>query len=90
MLAWFIRLFAHSCPTRREMMATRDACDGLEARVDQVYDELKQLRGKVNALKRHEKVADDAPGDENGNEPSPQYPPRRTTSAHLARRFRGG
>lgn len=68
MLTWFARLFTHACPTRREVMATRDACDGLEARVTQHYDELKQLRGKVNSLKRWEKDAQDAPGSTNGED----------------------
>lgn len=52
------------------MLATRDAVDGLDARVDQHYAELKALRGKVNAMRRWEAEADekapeshqDAPG----------------------------
>lgn len=68
MIRFLRAIFGHDCPTRREMIATRDACDGLEARVERVYAELKQLRGKVNAMKRwevsqdDEKAAQDAPG----------------------------
>ena len=92
MLAWFLRLFTHACPSRREMLATRDAVDGLEARVDQHYAELKMLRGKVNAMKRRGEVVEDAPGETNETEPSPQHPPRPAPlpTAHLARRFRIG
>lgn len=42
------------------MLATQDLCGALDARVDQVYDELRQLRGKVNGLRRWEKAADEA------------------------------
>jgi hypothetical protein len=86
----FLRLlFGLEHPTRRELLATRDALDGLEARVDNHYRELKELRGRVNAMRRWEKAAEDAPGDENGEDPvvphSPAAPP---ATAHLARRFR--
>lgn len=61
-------LLGHDCPTRREMLATRDAVDGLEARVDQHYAELRALRGRVNGMRRWEadhdteKPAQAAPG----------------------------
>ena len=42
------------------MLATRDACDALEARVDQHYNELRQLRGKVNGMRRWEKAEAEA------------------------------
>lgn len=71
-------------------MTVRDACDGLEARVDQHYAELKQLRGVIHSLKRREKVVEVEPGPTNDGEPTPEpTPPRFATSAHLARRFRG-
>lgn len=53
------------------MMATRDACDALDQRVDNHYRELRELRGRVNAMRRWEKAeaaetatqtAQDAPG----------------------------
>lgn len=40
------------------MLATQDVCAALDARVDQVYDELRQLRGKVNGMRRWEKAED--------------------------------
>lgn len=69
----FLRLiFAHDCPSRREMLATQDVCAALDARVDQVYDELRQLRGKVNGMRRWEKAADEADG--NGRQPRQDAP----------------
>ena len=52
------------------MLATRDACDALDTRVDQHYAELKALRGRVNGMRRWEAADDqkaapaaqDAPG----------------------------
>jgi len=64
---WFLRsLYGHDCPSRREMMATRDACDALDQRVDNHYRELRELRGRVNAMRRWEaadaaKAAETAP-----------------------------
>jgi hypothetical protein len=56
----FLRLlFGHDCPSRREMMATRDACDALDQRVDNHYRELRELRGRVNAMRRWDKAAAD-------------------------------
>jgi len=77
-------------PTRRELMATRDACEALEARVEAHYAELKTLRGRINAFKRWEESHEDAPGDANADSPDiyPQ-PAAPTATAHLARRFRG-
>lgn len=37
-------------------MATRDACDALDQRVDNHYRELRELRGRVNAMRRWEKA----------------------------------
>lgn len=54
----FRRLFGHGPPSRREMMALQDSCDGLEARVEQHYAELKALRGKVNSMRRWEAEAE--------------------------------
>lgn len=90
MIGWLRRLLGPGPPSRREMMAVKDACEGLEARVDQHYSELKALRGAVNGLKRREKVGEGAPGPTNDGEPVPETTPARfTPSAHLARRFRG-
>lgn len=69
------------------MLATRDAVDGLEARVDNHYRELKELRGRVNAMRRWEKAAEDAPGDESEQAPVSAVPPPPST-AHLALRFK--
>jgi len=80
----------HDCPSRREMMATRDACDALDQRVDNHYRELRELRGRVNAMRRWEKadeqaagiapeVRQDAPGPTNGQRRvmgAPQIPRR--------------
>lgn len=63
LLRIFRGLFAHDCPSRREMLSTQDVCAALDARVDQVYDELRQLRGKVNGMRRWEKAADEADHD---------------------------
>jgi len=90
MLGWIRRLLGPGPPTRREMMAVRDACDGLEARVDAHYAELKVLRGAVHSLKRKDKVPDDAPGSSIASEPVPGPTPRQISStAFLARRFKG-
>lgn len=41
------------------MLATQDLVAGLDARVDQVYAELRQLRGKVNGMRRWEAAQDE-------------------------------
>ncbi len=89
MLGWLRRIVGPGPPSRREMMAVKDACDGLEARVDAHYAELKTLRGVVHSLKRREKVVEDAPGPTIA-EPEASESTRRspTPTAHLARRFR--
>jgi hypothetical protein len=74
-------------PTRRELMDTRDAVDGLEQRVDAHYRELKELRGRINAINRWEKARQDDPGEEIEPTPELSHPPVSST-AHLARRFR--
>jgi len=90
MIGWIRRLLGPGPPSRRDMMAVKDACDGLEARIDQHYAELKQLRGVVHSLKRREKVLQDDPGSTIGDQVVPEYtPPQIVPSAHLARRFKG-
>lgn len=70
------------------MLATQDVCRALDARVDQVYDELRQLRGKVNGMRRWEK----ANADEDTPEPRQDAPG--TSIGHAAtmhpRALRGG
>lgn len=53
-------------------MATRDACDALDQRVDNHYRELRELRGRVNAMRRWEKA--DAEADQNGQQPAQDAP----------------
>lgn len=90
MLRFLRLLLGLEHPSRRELMATRDAVDGLEARVDRHYDELRALAGRVNAYKRWEKAREDAPESTNGEEEEPEGAPvKSASSAHLARRFRG-
>jgi len=82
-------LFGLEHPTRRELMATRDAVDAIAARVDNHYRELKELRGRINGMRRWEKASEDAPGETNVEEPAPTYPHVAPTStAHLSRRFK--
>ena len=52
-------------------MACQDAIDGLDARVDQHYAELKALRGKVNSNTRYEKKGAEASSEEIEPAPSP-------------------
>jgi len=90
MIGWLRRLIGLGPPSRREMMAVRDACDGLEARIDAHYAELKTLRGVVHSLKRKEKVPDDAPGSSIASDEVPGPTPRQVVpTAFLARRFKG-
>lgn len=46
------------------------------------------LNARERMAKAREKDSQDDPGSTNGDEDIPQHPPR-STSAHLARRFRG-
>jgi len=94
MIAWFRRLFGHSPPTRRQIMALEDALEGLETRVEQRYQELKALRGVVNARIRRQEDAPATPGDAIDEaadlEGLPRRPSQPAPSAHLSRRFRVG
>lgn len=71
-------------------MALRDALDGLEARVDQHYDQLKSVRGMISRSLRREKPVEDAPDEAIEEQPDTRVPPRALSTAHLSRRFRVG
>lgn len=88
MFRWIFRLlFGSEHPSKRELMACRDAYDALEARVDKHYDELKQVRGAVSRMKRDVLPPEDAPEPTN-DRPDIVPPPPTQSTAHLARRFR--
>jgi len=73
------------------MLATRDAVDGLESRVDQIYGEVKKLRGIVHGFERWRKRDAEAEP-EATDTPSPDIAPpgprNVQPSAQLSRRFR--
>jgi len=87
MFAWFRRLLRPEPITRRELMAFKDQLDGLEARIDQHYAELKATRGKVHALTR-DKPREDPAGPTNEQPDIPEHLPAVHSTAHLSRRFR--
>lgn len=90
MLRFLRLLLGLEHPSRKELMATRDAVDGLEARVNKHYEQLQSIAGKVNALKRWEKAREDDPETTNGEEGvQPSSRPEVVPTAHLSRRFRG-
>jgi hypothetical protein len=68
-------------------MACEDAISGLEARVEQRYDELKKLRGVVSKMvKDAPKESTPAPGEPEHS--TPEKVPLPPETSHLAKRFR--
>lgn len=76
-------------PTRRELAATQDQLDALDARVDAHYAELKTLRGRVHAIHRWEKPPEVPAESTNGESTAPEPTPVKSTATeHLSRRFK--
>lgn len=67
MFAWLQRLLRPATPSRADEIASQNVLDGLESRIDFVYQELKKLRGRVYA---NEKSIQDDPGETNDEHPS--------------------
>ncbi|HXI65714.1 MAG TPA: hypothetical protein VNH14_14540 [Gemmatimonadales bacterium] len=71
-------------------MATRDALEGLESRVDRHYAELKQLRGQVNAFERWRRVEAEPETETPGDDPENHHGPKAVQpTAFLSKRLRG-
>ena len=68
-MSWFTRLIGLEHPSYRKLSAVEDRLDGLEARVDARYAELKAMRGKVYGGER-KNPSDDAPGEAIETEPA--------------------
>lgn len=92
--AFFGRLFGPPAPPPPRMVDLRNRLDDVEARVEYVHDELKQLRGRVTGgLRKRPPVESAVEGD--GEEPVAEGLPAHAglgkgppSTAFLAKRFR--
>jgi hypothetical protein len=92
MRAFFRRLFGPPPPPAPRLVAVVNRVDDLEARLEYIHDELKQLRGRVTGKERKarpEPVEEPAEGASDGQPEEPAYRrPAPPSTAYLARRFR--